>query len=429
MGEIFMADTNGRKLKVFLCHAAQDKPVVRALYARLLAEGWIDPWLDEEKLYPGQDWDMEIEKAVEETHTVIVCLSNNAVTKEGYIQRELRLVLNMADYKPEGTLFIIPIRVDECPLPRRLKMWHYVDFYPAERGDWAYERLLVSLHTRAEKLGIGTTKPAAPAQTQAARPLNPPVVLHQKEKPAASPDRLMIGEMEFCRIPAGTFLMGSADSDKQAFKNEKPQHTLDIPYDYWMARFPVTNAQYAAYLGDKQHPVKDWAQKRDHPVTHVSWEDAMRYCRWLNEQFQEQLPADLLLRLPSEAEWEKAAHGADGRLYPWGNQFDPHKCNTREGGKNGTTPVGAYSPQGDSPYGCAEMSGNVWEWTHSLRKPYPYQPRDGREDEQAAGRRVLRGGSFLYYARVARCAYRDDGPFDLFGDYNGFRVVASVSLL
>ncbi len=140
-----------RKLKVFLCHASEDKPAVRGLYQRLKAEGWVDPWLDEEKLLPGQDWDLEIERAVEEADAVIVFLSSNSVSEEGYIQRELRFVLTIADYKPEGTLFIIPFRLDECPLPRRLKIWHYVDFFPKEREVWAYDRLLQSLRVRGSK--------------------------------------------------------------------------------------------------------------------------------------------------------------------------------------------------------------------------------------------------------------------------------------
>lgn len=98
-----------RKLHVFLCHASQDKLVVRELYRRLLAEGWIDPWLDEEKLLPGQDWDMEIEKAVEAADAVIVYLSSKSITKEGYVQKEIKYSLNLALFKPEETIFIVPL--------------------------------------------------------------------------------------------------------------------------------------------------------------------------------------------------------------------------------------------------------------------------------------------------------------------------------
>jgi hypothetical protein len=143
-----------RPLRVFLCHSSNDKPTVRELYQRLKQEGWIDPWLDEDKLYPGQDWDLEIEKAVEDSDAVIVCLSKNSVSKEGYIQRELRFVLKIADLKPEGTVFIIPMRLDDCPMPRRLSMLQYVDYFPEGRKDWAYQRLLGSLKVRKDKLKI-----------------------------------------------------------------------------------------------------------------------------------------------------------------------------------------------------------------------------------------------------------------------------------
>jgi hypothetical protein len=141
-----------RKLKVFLCHSSNDKPTVRELYHQLSAEGWMDVWLDEERLFPGHDWNLEIEKAVEAADAILVCLSNNSVTKEGYVQRELRIVLDYADYKPEGAVYLIPVRLEECEPPRRLRPWQYADYFPAESRKGAYERLLVSLRMRADAL-------------------------------------------------------------------------------------------------------------------------------------------------------------------------------------------------------------------------------------------------------------------------------------
>jgi hypothetical protein len=149
-----MPTNTDRKLRVFLCHSSQDKPIVRELYQRLNAEGWIDPWLDEEKLLPGQEWGMEIEKAVENADAVIVCLSNNSVTKEGYVQRELKYALDIALEKPEGTIFIIPLRLDDVLLPRRLRTWQYINFFPSSQKDKAYLRIHDSLMLRVKTLNI-----------------------------------------------------------------------------------------------------------------------------------------------------------------------------------------------------------------------------------------------------------------------------------
>lgn len=143
-----------RKLHVFLCHASQDKPVVRDLYQRLLTEPWIDPWLDEEKLLPGQDWNLEIEKAAESSDAVIVCVSTNSVAKEGYVQRELRQVLSIALEKLEGAIFVIPLRLDDCALPRQLRERQFLDYFPAAQQAVAFDKLKRSLKIRKESLGI-----------------------------------------------------------------------------------------------------------------------------------------------------------------------------------------------------------------------------------------------------------------------------------
>lgn len=143
-----------RKLHVFLCHASQDKPVVRELYKQLAAETWIDPWLDEERLLPGQNWNLEIEKAVESSDAVIVCVSSVSVAKEGYIQRELRQVLDIALEKLDGAIFVIPIRLDECEPPRQLRDRQFLDYFPESRRTAAFDKLKASLKIRKDGLGI-----------------------------------------------------------------------------------------------------------------------------------------------------------------------------------------------------------------------------------------------------------------------------------
>jgi formylglycine-generating enzyme required for sulfatase activity len=154
-------------------------------------------------------------------------------------------------------------------------------------------------------------------------------------------------------------------------------------------------------------------------VVNVSWHDAVAYCRWLSEVTGKSI------RLPTEAEWEKAARGEkDQREYPWGDEWDPAKCNNSELGLGDTTPVGIF-PAGASPYGVLDMLGNVWEWTVSHYRPYPYNPADGREDENAGDdvARVLRGGSFYDSRRGVRCAARVRHDPDARYDSIGFRVV------
>jgi formylglycine-generating enzyme required for sulfatase activity len=215
-------------------------------------------------------------------------------------------------------------------------------------------------------------------------------------------------------IPAGEFLMGSNDG----YNAEKPQHRVYLD-GYWIYKYPVTVAQYRKFCrvtGRQEPPPPDWGWKDDHPIVNVTWHDAVAYCQWAG------------VRLPTEAEWEKAARGTDGRKYPWGNEWDGSKCANSVGTNNlhSTVPVGSY-PQGVSPYGVHDMAGNVWEWCSSLYRPYPYRADDGREEigKNVAGkRRVLRGGSWDSDVGDFRAAYRGgSNPGDWWFDV-GFRCAA-----
>lgn len=420
-----------RPLRVFLVHSSYDKPLVRELYQKLRAESWIQPWLDEEELYPGQDWNIEIEKAVEASDVILVCLSNNSVTKEGYVQRDIRIALDYADYKPEGTLYIIPVRLEESDPPRRLRAWQYADYFPESQRERAFQRLLVSLKRRADSLDLKFDESTFKKEDKIAQKNDSfPVKSSKSIILNTSKKRIFSNGMEFMHVPAGNFLKGSPRYNEIFPENEKPQFTADIQYDYWMARFPVTNEQYNIYVQNKNrnHPVPHWVKKRNHPVVNLSWGDAMAYCQWLSGVLKLELPSEFVLRLPTESEWEKAARGTDGREYPWGRTFNKDMCNTNESERNETTSVSLYSPQGDTPYGCADMSGNVREWTHSLFVAYPYEANDGREGEKDSILRVLRGGSFLLDKKRARCASRDSNAVYYTSSDIGFRVVVSPVL-
>ena len=235
-------------------------------------------------------------------------------------------------------------------------------------------------------------------------------------------------QKEMVYIPQGHFLMGSNES----LANERPTHWVYVDA-FYIDRYPVTNQEYKHFIEATGHPVPycdaEWARaqdynwdpekripppgKEDHPVVLVSWEDARTYAAWANK------------RLPSEAEWERAARGTNGGRWPWGSEFTENFCNTKECQINSTSPIGKYSPYGDSPTGIGDAVGNVWEWTLSLFQPYPYDPHDGRENPQTEGWRVLRGGSWSNSLNRASCTARLDGDF-LFYSNVGFRCAVSA---
>lgn len=243
---------------------------------------------------------------------------------------------------------------------------------------------------------------------------------------------LPFGEPEWVRIPSGEFWL---DSESGQWEDEKPVHRCHLEA-FAIARTPITNAQYQIFVQATEHKVPtNWVDGRppknkvNHPVGTVTWHDALAYCNWLGQV------TGRTITLPSEAQWEKAARGAEDKLvYPWGDQFEATLCNCWELELEDTTPVGIF-PAGASPYGVLDMSGNVWEWTRSLwgkdlEKPefkYPYDPRDGRENLQAGDDilRVVRGGAFYFGHRRVRCSARSwNNPGCRYDDI-GFRIALS----
>ena len=243
-------------------------------------------------------------------------------------------------------------------------------------------------------------------------------------------------------IPAGPFLMGTSDEqvifllsreewahewyEHDLFLVEQPQFELNLPR-FAIGLYPVTNLEYYIFVFKTGYKLpKTWSgfhypeDQADHPVAGITKLDALAYIEWLNQQ------TNMNFRLPTEAEWEKAARGTDDRIYPWGNEFDPWRCNTQESGKGGTTPVGSYSPSGDSPYGVADMVGNVWEWTSTMMAPYPYVIDDGREVHHANGKAIVRGGAWYYSRKLARVSVREGVLPTYISSSIGFRLARSL---
>ena len=224
-------------------------------------------------------------------------------------------------------------------------------------------------------------------------------------------DRGELDQHLMVQVPAGAFVMGSDKGGEGVYDDETPAHSVHVD-GFEICRYPLTNFQYRAFLAANpgHEAPEDWtdgtypAGKACHPVVHISWEDAQAYAQWISQA------TGRTYRLPTEAEWEKAARGSDGCRYPWGDDFDKDRCNTREGGIEGTTPVGSY-PGGASPYGVMDMAGNVWEWCADWYDEdyYKSAPERNPEGPETGEYRVLRGGCWLAPRSRARCACRYGG--------------------
>lgn len=220
-------------------------------------------------------------------------------------------------------------------------------------------------------------------------------------------------QIETIFIPAGSFLMGIR-KDRNISNESIIEHEVELP-SYHIGKYPVTNQEYAEFVKQTKYPVSKnsgWFGKKppqsklDHPVVGISWYNALNYCQWLSKQTNQ------TYRLPTEAEWEKAARGTEGIIYPWGNSWNAEYCNWNN---SDTTPVTTYQ-SGQSPYGCYDMVGNVWEWTSTLwghdwqesSFAYPYRPNDGREDLAAPStvHRIFRGGAFNEDKTKLNCTVR-----------------------
>lgn len=241
----------------------------------------------------------------------------------------------------------------------------------------------------------------------------------------------VVPAIDWVEVACGSFLMGSNETDTMADFDERPPRHLSLPA-FRIARYPITNAQYRAFVTDGGYSERwrdcwldagwDWKGAREgpndrlpdlyllanHPRVNVSRFEAAAFCQWLGRKLGHDV------RLPTEEEWEKAARGTDGRVFPWGDDFDAMRCNMASTGIDSPTAVGAF-PEGTSPYGLFDACGNVWEWTASKWDP----------QSDATVSRVLRGGSFRDTERLVRCAFRQT-DLSVNESVCGFRVCAPV---
>lgn len=426
--------------KFFITHSHRDNEFVQRLADDLKAVG-LEGFLDIYSLRAGDLISREISRGLEACDIYMPVLSHAALDSP-WCELEIHTAITLSnEWGRKGRPRIIPLLVEECEarLDPFLRSRLYLKFH--EGYDSAFLNLL-----RAVGVGgaIGQIKPPAERATPPPKIITPPERETGHDPHTGKPESEIIAPeskiiiptaktlpsrltnkagQEMILIPAGEFLMGSNDADKEARDNEKPQHTVYLDAFYISLNL-VTNGEYKRFVEATKHRAPGhWKKgsipnsKEEHPVVIVDWNDAVDFCKWAGGW------------LPTEAQWEKAASWDEAykrkRRYPWGDAFDASKCNSYESNIGDTTPVGKYSPQGDSAYGVRDMAGNVWDWCADWYDDRYYEGSPGENPPGAASGNycVVRGGAFGDGSRLVRCAFRSRlYPYFRHPD-RGFRVV------
>lgn len=377
--------------QVFISHAHEDEAFARRLAADLRAAGFA-VWLAPDSIMAGETWVEAINRGLEASGTYLL-VQTPAAAASPWVVTETNVAISM---EHQREMRFIPLAVAPSRPPPLWTAYQNVPFDDYRRG---MERLLDRLRGRPPRPSSGGGETAGKGADRAMK-LFADRRLHKQSR------------VEMVRVPAGDFLFGASRPDTE---HELPQKQI-AQSEFWIGRGPVTNAQFARFIEATEHVTtaeeegfsRVWSGGRwhdvagaywrrpegprsridsrlHHPVVCVSWFDALAFCEWAK------------LRLPTEREWEKAARGTDGRLYPWGDE-KPSNGRANYAMRYGTTtPVGQFGA-GDSPCGAGDMAGNVWEWTASWLDPR------GR----APGTKVVRGGGWPSEADNLRVTFRLD---------------------
>lgn len=373
-------------IRLFVSHSSRDNAWCRELVATLTGAG-LDAWYDERGLSGGANWVNTLQSELQGRDVFLLILTPDAWTSQ-WVQEEVQLAL-------ATRRTILPVLHEPTNLGGFLLTRQWVDVVGLP-GNLAAQRILSALNSAA----VFTAAPAPKSVTFA--PQIVPPRLHDLGYIGRVIDGVAIITPPLCDVPAGPFIMGSdPQRDPQASDAELPQRTVQLGA-FRIARYPVTVAEYSyAVHAEALGQPGEWArqgQRPDHPVVLITWRQAISYSRWVSTVTGEPW------RVPTDEEWEKAARGTDGRIYPWGGRFEPGRANTSEGGLGDTTPVGSY-PGGVSPYGAWDMAGTVQEWVgippdSPLARPGPWG--SGTTTDKGS----LAGGSWDDSPTIARSAYR-----------------------
>ena len=469
------------EIQIFLAHASEDKPAVLALHERLKQAGY-KPWLDKKDLIPGQNWRSVIPKAIADSQLFIACLSQRSIAKQGFVQREFKMALNQYADRPPNSIYLIPLRLDECEIPDlrqeeyglNLRDLHWLDYWEEDGFEQLERAITYQFKLEPEEPKQPVIVPEEPKQPVIVPEepkktviVTPPLSVFnfeivgvnakgeqiKKESKQSQYFREDLGSditLEMVAIPGGTFTMGTEDEEIErlvkklrweGFRRERPQHEVTIkPFD--LGKYPITQAQWKA-IADRQdlkvekdlnhNPAssKDRSDSDRRPVEKVNWYDAVEFCARLSKLTGGEY------RLPSEAEWEYACRAGTTTPFYFGETITGELANYRASEtyaeevkgeyRKETTAVGQFPP---NAFGLYDMHGNVWEWcADTWHDNYDGAPTDGSAwiENGDDNRSPPRGGSWYYFPFLCRSAYRfNDFRRGYSNNGYGFRVVCGA---
>ncbi len=458
------------------------------LYARLTDDG-VDAWLDKEKLLPGQDWELEIKKAVREADVVVVCLSMQ-FNQAGFRQKEVRLALDTAMEKPEGEIFIIPARLEECDNLESLRRWHWVDLFE----DDGYEMLMRAFRAQADRIGmtLQIKKPSLPviskdvfdklipllrvvvimlivgATLWGGSQALPQFIASISTAKATATEHLVVkatstnilavptktprpnptqtkelttstpfggGQVEISDakgvkmvlVPEGEFTMGN-----DAYRDEEPAHIVKLA-PFYIDKYEVTNALYSDCVQEGACKLPVIINLYGVVQNISNYYGQSQYSNYPVVNVDWNMAKDLCTwresSLPTEAEWEKSARGKKNNSYPWGNNIDCSFANYAGICEPNLVPVNRYET-GKSPYGAYNMAGNVAEWTADWYSENYYTTLPAiainPQGPISGIYHVVRGGSWRLAESYLRVTSRGFSGTSDYSSNIGFRCVHSV---
>ncbi len=417
--------------KVFISYAREDIEKALNLYHDLKDAGLI-PWIDDEDLLPGQNWKTIIQREIRESRYFIAVLSKASLDKRGFVQKELKMALDIRDEFPDDKVFLIPVRLDDCkPQDEKLQNLHWADMSVSyQKG---FSKVLRAMGCKAD-----TSSNHRQTESDNSRKI---------EIPKKIVNTL---DMEFVYIPPGTFMMGSPPDEPGRYDNEI-LHKVTLTKGFYMQTTQITVGNWRSFASEsgyrteaetgdgayywtgsewKKDKDKNWnnpgfGQTESCPVTCVSWNDTQAFIRWLNRKENSDK-----YRLPTEAEWEDACRAGTSTPFYFGKCLFADQANydgnyPLEGCPKGeyrgeTTPVGSFPP---NAWGLYDMHGNVWEWCQDWYGNYPPGAVTDPVGTKEGSGRVLRGGSWYINARLCRSAYRNNNTPGNRNYSSGFRLV------